>query len=443
MEYTVQSIMKRRKILRNFSIVFLSAVVFLTFFSRTIDTFLLPEVSFCQVRSGALTDMLEFAGEIEAKDIEKIYSEGDWEISEVLVKPGEDVVVGLDLARVDTADMQMKLKKKELEVLAYENALEKYKTEDHRIDLSPYRREAERTLKEVEKCESELERTRYLYEAGSEPLIAVKNLEDKLESLKAQYAEKLETLEKKEKEIIAAAAEHERMLKEKTLELDIKRTELEELRKSMPSEDGYLRCNVEGRIRNVAVESGSHTVKGQEMFDIIKTGTPLSVRWKADPEKSESINVKDKIAMVYERGDKSTVIFGTINTKTYLAKEKKYEFVSRLDKDKVKLGEGEENEVLLQDGDTVTVRVTKRSGEFEFIVPARCVNSLDIDTDAVYVLRERKGALGEEFYVEEVRVNVLKSNGYDSAVEGSLYKDDRIVEYSTKPLSSEVRVKLK
>ncbi len=120
MEYATESIMKRRRILKNFSVIFLSIAVFLTFFSKTIDTFLLPEVSASSVRSGALVDALEFEGEIVAEGVEYVRSGGEWRVLEVVAKPGSEVAAGSRLLRVDTADMMMKLTKKELEVLAYE-----------------------------------------------------------------------------------------------------------------------------------------------------------------------------------------------------------------------------------------------------------------------------------------------------------------------------------
>lgn len=442
MEYAAQSIMKRRRILKNFSLLFLAVAIFLTFFSKTIDAFLLPEVSASSVKSGALVEALEFEGEIVAEDIEYVRSGGEWRVLEVVVKPGSEVEEGSRLLRVDTADMLMKLKKKELEVLACENDLERYKAAYGGIDLSPYKRDMERAVKEVGKCEGNLERTRELYEAGAVTLVAVTELEDELENLKAQYDVSAEAFEKKEKEMSLSAVEHERMLREKTLELDIKKLELEELKKSMPSEEGYLESRVKGQVKAVAVGSGANTFQGQELFEIIKTGTPLSAKWAADPLKSDSVNEEDEITLIYQRGGKSAVMYGKILTKTYLLKEKEYEFVSRLDSDRVKLGEGEEDEVLLREGDTLTVHTTKRSEDFRFIVPSGSIKK-EMDTDVVYVIREREGALGKELFVEAVRVGVLKSNGNDSAVEGSLGKDDRVVTYSTKPLMNGARVKLK
>ena len=443
MEYTVQSIMKRRKILRNFSIVFLSVVVSLTFFSKTIDTFLLPKVSVCSAKSGAMTDALEFDGEVAADDIEKVYSGGDWKILEVLVKPGSEAEKGSKLARVDTADMLIKLAKKELDVLACENDLEKYKTTYDDINLLSYERDMERSLKEIRKCESELEMVREMYVAGAEALTAVTSLEDKLENLEVQYDIALETFNGKKKEKASKAAEYKRTLEEKTMELNIKKNELEEIRESMPSIDGYLESSVQGRVKTVTIQSGSNTVKGQELFEVIKKGTNLSVKWTADPLKSDTVKEGDEITLVYERGDKSAVIYSKIFTKTYLQKEKKYEFVSRLDVDKVKLGQGEdEKEVLLQEGDVLTVQMTKRSSEYELIIPSSCIKE-EMNMNVVHVIREREGALGDELFVESVNVKVLKSNGNDYAVEGFLKKDDRVVIYSTKPLSGGVRVKLK
>lgn len=65
-----------------------------------------------------------------------------------------------------------------------------------------------------------------------------------------------------------------------------------------------------------------------------------------------------------------------------------------------------------------------------------CISPLAIHTDTlrsyVYVVRERDGILGMEYYVEEVNVKVLDENEYWAAIEGAIDSDSRIVISSTK-----------
>lgn len=64
-----------------------------------------------------------------------------------------------------------------------------------------------------------------------------------------------------------------------------------------------------------------------------------------------------------------------------------------------------------------------------------CVSPLAIHTvetrSYVYVVKEREGILGMEYYVEQINVKVLDENEYWAALEGALDSDSRIVVSST------------
>lgn len=50
----------------------------------------------------------------------------------------------------------------------------------------------------------------------------------------------------------------------------------------------------------------------------------------------------------------------------------------------------------------------------------------------MYVVNEREGILGLEYYVEEINVSVTDKNDQWAAVEGALTEDSRIIISSTK-----------
>lgn len=68
-----------------------------------------------------------------------------------------------------------------------------------------------------------------------------------------------------------------------------------------------------------------------------------------------------------------------------------------------------------------------------------CVSLLALhaqnDRHFVYVVSEREGILGQEYYVEEINVSVIDKNDQWAAVEGALTSDSRIIASSTKELS--------
>lgn len=68
-----------------------------------------------------------------------------------------------------------------------------------------------------------------------------------------------------------------------------------------------------------------------------------------------------------------------------------------------------------------------------------CISPLAIHEENkryfVYVVKEREGILGMEYYVEEVNVKILDSNDDWAAVEGALDEDSQIIISSTKDIS--------
>lgn len=75
-----------------------------------------------------------------------------------------------------------------------------------------------------------------------------------------------------------------------------------------------------------------------------------------------------------------------------------------------------------------------------------CVSPMAVHTDNsrrfVYVVKEREGILGMEYYVEEVNVKVLDENEYWVAVEGALDGDSRIIVSATKEIRNGEIVRL-
>lgn len=75
-----------------------------------------------------------------------------------------------------------------------------------------------------------------------------------------------------------------------------------------------------------------------------------------------------------------------------------------------------------------------------------CVSLLALhaqnDRYFVYVVNEREGILGQEYYVEEINVSVIDKNDQWAAVEGGLTSDSRIIASSTKEVAKGEVVRL-
>ncbi len=60
----------------------------------------------------------------------------------------------------------------------------------------------------------------------------------------------------------------------------------------------------------------------------------------------------------------------------------------------------------------------------------------------MYVVNEREGILGQEYYVEEINVSVVDKNDTWAAVEGALNTDSQIIASSTKEVTKGEVVRL-
>ncbi len=123
----VVNIQKRKKIIRNSGLILFTVVVLLTFFSNTINNLLIPEVETAMMKGGVLQKEIEAAGVIQAEDIQIITGFRGWKIKEIKVKANDEIESGTILAVVDQQDLNMQLRRKELDILRLQNNLLQYK----------------------------------------------------------------------------------------------------------------------------------------------------------------------------------------------------------------------------------------------------------------------------------------------------------------------------
>ncbi len=86
--------------------------------------------------------------------------------------------------------------------------------------------------------------------------------------------------------------------------------------------------------------------------------------------------------------------------------------------------------------------VTLSEKEYEMCLPAAAVNQ-DLEGTFVYVAEQRETVLGQQTVLVRAAVNILERGTDQVAVEGALGLQDRVVSGSSKPLSEGARVKVR
>lgn len=362
---TASSVDKRKKAIRKFSLWFLALVLFLVFFSKTIDGFLQPSVSYTYPVGGNLEKDIQALGEVKQADTVKIFAGDPWKVKEVKVKEGQQIKKGELLMVVDVKDALLGLQTKELECRQLEQELTSLQ-------------------KKVEECKS-------LVEAGAE---SSKTLEDAVDSLQS-----------------------------KQTDLEMKKIELNAQKDKIP-EKGEIRASEAGTVQSVQAEEGSVLNSGEVMLVLSKQNKKLHVEWKLDEKKAEllkpgsDVKIKVEVPTELEAG-------GFVTEKEFLPKESVFRFEAEVDVKGVSLQEGQQvrieytwrsrnypvvipNSSVIQDGPGHCVYVLKtRSGALgeENYVEKVSVNVLDSDDRNSAV----DGALPEKSKVVFLSSKVLEN----------------------------------
>jgi hypothetical protein len=110
--------LNRRSWIKNVAIIFLAAMLFLTFFSNTIMNFSLPEVSAQYPSSGSITTRVRKTGNVAATEDYEVVLDETRNLLSVEVKKGDKVAIGDLLFTLEEGDS----KEVEEAIKAYENA---------------------------------------------------------------------------------------------------------------------------------------------------------------------------------------------------------------------------------------------------------------------------------------------------------------------------------
>lgn len=428
---TESQLFKRKKIIRRAAVIFICVIILLTFFSSTINNFLLPTVECNTASSGTLTNEITAVGEVFPVSTEAVYAYGNWTVRDMKVKEGQEVATGEELAVIDSKDLQLDIKKAELNVLKLENELKRYKNGFQEADMEQYKSDCEAALKAVQKARKNLDDQKELYTVDAVSQQDVNDAQDKLDAAKSDYNQKQRVLSQKETESKKAGESYGINIEEKESELEVGRLELQKMKNNIPL-DGIIKAPAGGFVRSISVEKGSVTGSGQVLLEIVKKESGLAVRWMLETKPAGEVEINDTVEISGE-ADENFNFNGKVKEKRYLTEEGRYQFTSQFDN----------SEEDLKIGQKVDIKVRRESRQYKTLVP----NSSIVDEGGrkyVFLLKERKGILGTESYVQKMEITVQEEADLYSAVSLSGFTgDEKIVVFSSKALSDGLQVKLR
>jgi len=399
--------------------IFIAVMLFLTFFSKTINNLMLPRVKTAAPQEGNLIKELRADGIVEGKEVYSAYVKNSFKVEDIEVQVGEEVSNGQLLMVMDTKDLERELYEEQTILAQKEIALALLRAEHERgiaaarDDLDLKRRNAANMTR--------------LYEIGAESAINLENAQADLRAAERAYwaalGRKSETLEGPDLEIQRA-------------ELDI---QLQQSKIAAIQDELIFVSNVvapsDGVITSLNCSKGSLSDPSKPLYVLTSRQGGFELKVTIDSSKADYFKPGDEVEVAVPSSEEE-LIKGKIRGITAASAEKSGN------------GNNEQKDLIidlaseaLRGGEHAEIHIKKETKRYEMLIPNEAVRK-DKNETCVFILHEKKGALGKEYYIQKVSIFCTDSDDSQTAVSSGLLGYEIIVCSSDKTLLEGDRVKL-
>jgi HlyD family secretion protein len=411
----------RKRIIGRAAAVFFAVMLLLTFFSNTLNNFLLPRVKWENPESGQLVKEISGTGRVRPKTTVDRYAAYDMKVLNAAVRVGETVKKGQVLLELDTSGIEEQLanertlwqqKKLNVEKLTEEAAEEGMRSYDSAVEAARIK---------MENAERNYENAQALYEAGAEAKANVINAGNSYENARLEYQNALDNR-------TAAAKNNRRNLQNAQYELEMQERKLRKLEKEM--ELGHVEAPADGTVMELNFPEGSVANSSKPLFVLADTSQGFEFCAVVDSEAAGLLSTGDEAEVSLDSLE-GYILQGTV---AEIAESREERGVKK----EVLIDIPAEN---LIGGESGSAEIKKSTGAYGVLVPNSAVGQ-DISGYFVYVIKERKGPLSNEFFVRRIKVSAGESDNSKTAIVSGLDASDRVITGSDKPVSDGMRVVL-
>lgn len=453
---------KRRKRIVAGLAVFMAFMWLCTLVSKSIYTSKLPMVSTTRTDSKYIEHIVEAEGIVEAGAKLPLTALSGLRVKELAVHAGDKVEEGDLLFTVDLEDMEQIMEEQEL-------AAAKVQLEIDAIVHNKELAQSQRELEEARAREDYDALARYQDTLVGRAAEGVAQAEEALEELQAQNREhegdwkkengESKTEEEMEAEQQAREQEEERLKQElqaaayaeadakwnrdNTIKdagrkvedilqednadatLAVYRTELAAIQEKLASykaiqeQEGKIESSMSGMVTDVYVQTGGR-VPDTASFLLADDEVPCQFRVPLTKEQKSYVNLNDDVKLQLDGSKKMDATVDYIEENENMPGS--YTALLRLP------------EETGMPGLSGKMTCSKVGDKYPVCVSLLALHA-ENDRNFVYVVNEREGILGTEYYVEEITVSVVDKNDKFAAIEGAVNDESRIIESSTKEIN--------
>ncbi len=420
----------RKKLIIKISAVFLGVLVLLTFFSNTINNFSLPRVTVEEPISGGLNKDVTGEGAVEEKETVKAYTQSSRQVLEVYTKVGSKVKKGDPIMKLDKQALQNTLTQELLLLEKSKLSLEKLVNSATQENLVSYQRSIKAAKDKMLQAEKNLKSVKELYDIGAEAKANFDKAQMEYDSAKEEYEYKQEDYNTAVKDGLKTEEDRKRDIKDRELDIQLQQLKVNNIEKEL-SEESKIVSPCDGIIKEIGFEKGSMTNSGTPLYSIIDTSKGFQFRVPVDTDSVKLLKLKDAVEITLNASDDKVLEGKLIEIKENAQSQgEKKDLIISLPQENLTSGEAGE------------IRINIKSKNYEILVPNSTVGE-DEKGKFVYVLKVKKGPLGNENYVQRAYVTIVDHDNYRSAVTSGLQSEEEIIVSTSKDtLSDGCRVML-
>ncbi|MEW9122078.1 MAG: efflux RND transporter periplasmic adaptor subunit [Thermotaleaceae bacterium] len=410
---------RRSKIIGKTTVVFLTVMLLLTFFSRTINNFTLPKGTYENPSNGALIKEASGIGNVQARIIHDLYVRSSMKVTGVMVEVGDLVKEGQTILTLDTTDIENQLKDERDKLAQRKLNLEKLVEANSPSNLLNQNKAVQTAQQSLDRAQRNYENSKTLHEIGGVSAAELADAKANLENAKIDYAIAENNRDK-------AMKDNQRDVESIKLDIDIAERKIAELTKELNM--STVTAPSDGIVTDLYYSAGMTANTSQPLYKIADTSGGFQFVATVNVSASEFLGT----------GDAAEISISSLSGRTIQGK------VTQVRDNQQQIGI--KKDVIIDiptdglvGGEVGTANIRKNVGSHKVLVSNSTLGQ-DASGYFVYVLKDSKGPLGNEFYVEKVTVSIGDSDNLKTAILSGISANDKVVSNSDKPLSDGSRV---
>ena len=469
---------RRKDIIKNITIVFLLILLALTFFSRTIMNYTLPEVATHVVAQGEVSPRIRGQGIAEVDDPFTVTMTQARAIKSVAVRVDQTVKRGdviyylednesdeLRTARQELADQQSSFTKRLFDGSLSDSEITRLRSGNYRSDdemqsaLASVNRRLESATKEAAAANKALEKLNASAAASSASTsgnspdagddeeeegedIDYSMADDQaLEIMKTSSDKKLEKATTRkidaDAELEQAKTEQEKVVSGISAELELKSIQeqinLAQAKVARLEKDNIgatVTSPVDGKVTSLSYTAGETTSADSPAAIIQIDGKKLTVSFSVKKEQAQKLKPGDEAQPqnYWEYDDNFKAILRQITADSS-------------DPQNSRLLKFEIDSDAVSAGDNVQLQIAESSKTYDLVVPNSAVRS-DSNGTFVLLLQTRQSPLGNRYIASRENIKVLAKDDTNSAISGAIGAYSYVITTSTKMIMSGDQVRL-